>query len=259
MEEIIYKVFALLDKNKCIIDIWSTGNQAVGDKRTEQEMIENGYVLIDSGSDGLIYGYAQVNYLEKKHGKPMCDERMIPNFKHVDSTVKELEENDKEEWFIKPMAIEAEKEKQQNMLEDMMRQAQQVSFLVELPDEQAATIHYCYEPWKNYIGKPLTKLNEQGKENRIEYDGKLWKVRNDIPVVLENQPPSIETASLYERIDVEHAGTIDDPIPYDQTMTVYKDKYYIEDGIKYLCIRDSGQPLYATCASLVGNYFELIE
>lgn len=155
-------------------------------------------------------------------------------------------------------SIEDEKTEQEATLQNMMYQVQRVAFLIDLPDSEAAKIPYCYEPWKNYINQPLSRLNEQGKENRIEYDGKIWKVRNDIPVVLENQPPSIETASLYERIDVEHEGTIEDPIPYDQTMTVYKDKYYLEDGIKYLCIRDSGQPLYATCASLVGNYFELV-
>lgn len=62
---------------------------------------------------------------------------------------------------------------------------------------------------------------------------------------------------LWEVIDVEHAGTLEDPIPYDQTMTVYNGKYYLEEGITYKCVRDSGQPLYATCASLVGNYFEV--
>lgn len=40
-------------------------------------------------------------------------------------------------------------------------------------------------------------------------------------------------------------------------MTVYNGKYYLEDGITYKCVRDPGQPLYATCASLVGNYFEV--
>jgi hypothetical protein len=41
-------------------------------------------------------------------------------------------------------------------------------------------------------------------------------------------------------------------------MTVYKDKYYIYEGVTYLCIRDSGQPLYAEPGVLVGNYFEVV-
>ena len=77
-------------------------------------------------------------------------------------------------------------------------------------------------------------------------------------VIQSQYPPSIETASIWERIDEEHAGIIDDPIPYDQTMTVYKDKYYTFNNQLYLCIRDSGQPLYANPDSLLDNYFQLI-
>ena len=87
MEEILYKVFAKLDEHNCIIDIWSTGNQALGDKRTVEEMIEQGYVQIDEGADGKIYGHAQPNYLIMKHGKSMFDERMRCNYKYIDSVV----------------------------------------------------------------------------------------------------------------------------------------------------------------------------
>ncbi|MDC6270657.1 hypothetical protein PP722_23785 [Lysinibacillus sphaericus] len=155
-------------------------------------------------------------------------------------------------------STENKKAEQEAQLQKIMLANARATFFIELPDAQAATIPYCYPTWKSFVGKPLTKLNEQGKENRIEYGGELWKVRNDIPVVLENQAPGIETAALYERIDIEHAGTLEDPIPYDQTMTVYKGKYYIENEKIYKCIRDSEQPLYATCESLVGNYFELV-
>jgi hypothetical protein len=94
--------------------------------------------------------------------------------------------------------------------------------------------------------------------DRVESDGKLWKCRQ-AHTSQENWKPSINTASLWEVINVENAGTLEDPIPYDQTMTVYNGKYYLEEGIIYKCIGDSGQPLYATCASLVGNYFEVAE
>ena len=75
MEEMIYKVFARIDENSCITDIWSTGNQCLGDKRTIEEMIENGYIQIDEGADGTIYGYAQPNYLKLKYGKSTYDEQ----------------------------------------------------------------------------------------------------------------------------------------------------------------------------------------
>lgn len=110
MEEIIYRVYVLLDKNKCITDIWSTGNQALGDTRTEEQMMEQGYIKIDEGSDGEIYGRAQVNYLLMKYGKPTYDEKMRCNFSYVDS-VHELTEEEKEKFFppVEPQPSELEK------------------------------------------------------------------------------------------------------------------------------------------------------
>lgn len=98
MEEILYKVFAMLDENKCITDIWSTGNQCLGDKRTIEEMKELGYVQIDEGANGEIYGRAQVNYLPMLHGKPCYDENFKPNFKYIDKAV-ELTKEEKETLF----------------------------------------------------------------------------------------------------------------------------------------------------------------
>lgn len=68
--------------------------------------------------------------------------------------------------------------------------------------------------------------------------------------------PSV-TPALWEVIKEEHSGTIGDPIPYNPNMAVINGLYYTEEGILYKCIRDSGQPLYNSCASLVGIYFEV--
>ena len=48
--------------------------------------------------------------------------------------------------------------------------------------------------------------------------------------------PGIETVSLYKIVEAEHAGTLDDPIPYVQGMAFEKDKYYEQYGVIYLCI-----------------------
>lgn len=48
--------------------------------------------------------------------------------------------------------------------------------------------------------------------------------------------PGMETASLYKIVEAEHAGTLDDPIPYVQGMAFEKDKYYKQYGVIYLCI-----------------------
>lgn len=249
MDEIIYEVFAKLDDNKCIIDIWSTGNQALGDKRTIEEMQELGYVQIDEGANGEIYGRAQVNYLKMKYGKDKFDENMLPNFKLVENEVKEVEPTEKEEWFIKPQRIAQDKANQEAMLQDMMMKAQQVAFLVELPDEEAVKIPYCYDEW---VSNHDYKVGD-----RCQDGGKLWRCRQE-HTSQEDWRPLTKTASLWEVIEEQHEGTIDDPIPYDMNMEVFKDKYYIENDVVYKCIRDSGQPLYASCSSLLGNYFELV-
>ena len=125
--------------------------------------------------------------------------------------------------------------------------------VANIPDQEALECILIFPEWESYIGKSMPE------GVRTQYEGKLYKSRQEIPTVLANQPPGIETAALYVVIDQEHEGTLEDPIPYDQMMEVFNGKYYIEDEIIYKCIRDSGQPLYATCASLVGNYFEVAE
>lgn len=72
----------------------------------------------------------------------------------------------------------------------------------------------------------------------------------------ENWKPSMATASLWKRVDEEHAGTKDDPIPYAPPMEIFKDKYYTQSQVLYKCIRDSGQPLSHNLSDLVGNYVE---
>ena len=244
MDEIMYKVFAKLDEHSCITSIESTAFHS------EDELLEKGYVYIDEGSDGTIYGHAQPNYLKMKYGKDKFDENRLHNFKLVEENkVKEVEPTEKEEWFIKPQRIAQEKANQEAMLQDMMKQAQQVAFLVELPDEEAVKVVYCYDEWQT------DKLYKVG--DRVQVDGKLWKCRQE-HTSQAGWKPRIETASLWEVIDEQHEGTLEDPIPYDMNMEVFKDKYYIENDVVYKCIRDSEQPLYASCSSLLGNYFELV-
>lgn len=243
-----YKIYIELDNNNCIHKMLSTAFY------TEEELEERKAIYIDEvsledGSDITNGQYLQNNYFVDKYGKNVLDSNGNPNFRYISEKIQELTEEEKEELFIKPQEINAEKERQQKMLEDMMKQAQQVAFLIELPDEEAVKVVYCYDEWQTDV---LYKVGD-----RVQMDGKLWKCRQE-HTSQADWKPRIDTASLWEVIDEQHEGTIGDPIPYDQTMTVYKDKYYIEDEKIYKCIRDSGQPLYATCESLVGNYFELV-
>lgn len=106
--------------------------------------------------------------------------------------------------------------------------------------------------WKEFIGGKMEA------HQRFQFNKEAWESRQEIPVVLEGQEPGISTAALYQRIETSHAGTQEDPIPYSPLMSVYKDKYYTQNDVMYLCLEDSGQPLYADCESLP-RYFQKVE
>ena len=71
--------------------------------------------------------------------------------------------------------------------------------------------------------------------------------------------PGTGTESLYTEIVESAAGTVDDPIPYDNNMELEQGKYYSQDGEVYLCTRGTGIPVYNQLADLVGIYVELID
>lgn len=96
------------------------------------------------------------------------------------------------------------------------------------------------------------------KGNILKYMGKLYRVRQD-HAVLAIYTPGIETASLYEVIDKEHDGTINDPVPYTPPMEIFNNKYYTQNSVLYRCTRDSGQALTHNLADLVGTYVEVVE
>lgn len=70
--------------------------------------------------------------------------------------------------------------------------------------------------------------------------------------------PGTATASLWTRIDAAHAGTADDPIPYEGNMALENGKYYSQDGVVYRCTRDTGNPVFHALSELVGLYVEAI-
>lgn len=109
-----------------------------------------------------------------------------------------------------------------------------------------------YPAWDGFIGSTL----DEGM--KVTYAGRLWRVRQAVSTVLENQPPSLETAALYEVIEEQHAGTQEDPVPYQPPMEIFEGKYYSQDGVTYRCTRSSGQALTHNLSELVGLYVETV-
>ena len=74
------------------------------------------------------------------------------------------------------------------------------------------------------------------------------------------EPGSQGTESIYTLIDEEHAGTQEDPIPYKKNMELFNGKYYTQNDVLYLCIRDSGIPMQYDLANLIsGGFVQVVE
>lgn len=123
---------------------------------------------------------------------------------------------------------------------------------MSLTDSDALAVKSVYPDWGTLIGKAVKK------DEKMQCDGKLWKVLQD-HTVQEQWRPGTGTESLYTEIVESAAGTIDDPIPYDNNMELEQGKYYSQDGEVYLCTRDTEIPVYNPLKDLVGIYVELVE
>ena len=135
----------------------------------------------------------------------------------------------------------------QNMVQTAKRQIQTLN----LTDNESLKIKSLYPDWEEFIDESLSK------GMKVNYGNDLYKVRQDIPMVLTNQYPSKDTAALYEVVVETASGTKDDPIPYTPPMEIFKDKYYTQNDVLYICTRDSGQALTHDLSSLVDLYVEV--
>jgi hypothetical protein len=124
--------------------------------------------------------------------------------------------------------------------------------LIGLSDNEALSVKEMYPRWESKIGFTI----EVGYVTM--YNSALWKARQT-HTALEVYPPSVATASLYEVVVYHHEGTESDPIPYTPPMEIFEGKYYVQDGVKYLCTRNSGTALSHNLSDLVGIYVELID
>lgn len=123
---------------------------------------------------------------------------------------------------------------------------------VDLSNNDALAVRDLHPSWESFVGKALAA------KSRVTYQERLYRVRQDIATVLENQPPSVATAALYEEINEEAAGTIDDPIPYNNNMELFAGKYYSQGGVVYKCTNGTGQAVYNDLSALVGIFVEVV-
>ena len=148
-------------------------------------------------------------------------------------------------------AKEAIKQLEPNEFYEVMAKA--LINTVDIPDKTSLKMKKYYPTFEEIIGTGVAA------GFKFTYKGELWKVRQ-LHTVQDIYKPGIDTASLslYERINETNSGSKEDPIPYNSTITVYEGMYYSYENKLYLCIRDSGQPLYTTPDTLLNNYFQLV-
>lgn len=120
-------------------------------------------------------------------------------------------------------------------------------------DENALKVIDLYPKWAVGI------VVEVGQ--RYQYGDRLYKV-GQAHTTQADWTPDI-TPALWTVIDVEHAGTIEDPIPAVAGMEYEYGKYYIEGETIYICQRTGEAAggkitLYYLPSQLVGQYFEVV-
>ena len=89
---------------------------------------------------------------------------------------------------------------------------------------------------------------------KLRRHGKLYRVLQGHTAMVGWEPE--KAPALYTEINETHAGTLENPIPYEGNMALESGKYYIQDGVIYRCIRDTINPVYHQLADLVGLYVE---
>ncbi|MBM6686917.1 hypothetical protein H9X90_04875 [Faecalicatena contorta] len=128
-----------------------------------------------------------------------------------------------------------------------------------LTDEQALLVSDFFEAWDDIPDG--TELKE-GKRLRYKVNGLLYKVKTGQTHKKQSDWNPKDAASLFEVIEPNHAGTKEDPIPAHVNMEYFKDKYYVENEVIYLCnsvLAQNGVVLQYVPSQLVGIYFEIVE
>lgn len=125
-----------------------------------------------------------------------------------------------------------------------------------LTDQEALKVKGIYPTWEELVELGSVDTSDE-TGYKFTYGDDLYSCVNANPTFQADWIPGIDTAALYTRIDETHAGTYEDPIPYDGNMVLEEGKYYSQDEVIYICTRDSEIALTHPLKDLVGLYVEV--
>lgn len=101
----------------------------------------------------------------------------------------------------------------------------------DIPDNTALEMPDLFKTWDEVLA-----AGAQLEANTILNDGgHLYRVVQAVTPQEGQSPHDDGMLAVYRPIDKQHAGTLEDPIPYVDGMDTEKDKYYSYNGKTYLC------------------------
>lgn len=124
--------------------------------------------------------------------------------------------------------------------------AQHINTLA-VDDNTALRMKDFYPEWTTNVNYPVGF--------KVKHNDRLWSVLQTHTSQVGWEPENV--ASLWTEICESHDGTQDDPIPYNGNMVLETGRYYIQDDEIYLCVRDTGNPVYHALIELIGMYVEV--
>ena len=208
--------------------------------------------LLVRKKDGWIAGSeASLGYNYYEAGVALSSPRL--------ETPDDYEEIDKpEDYEVKPIINHVKRLKR---AKELMAQNTKEMNTLELSAVEALEVVDWFPEWG--VDEGFREGDTIAKNTKFQYEGKLYACLQD-HVIMPHYYPSVNTASLYVEVTPEYndqgeeLGTLENPIPYEGNMVLENGKYYSQDGVTYLCNRDTGNPVYHALKDLVGLYVEVV-
>ena len=117
-----------------------------------------------------------------------------------------------------------------------------------LPDEDALDAVELFPVWQTDTAYTVGI--------RVRYGDKLYKCVQAHTSQADWTPDN--TPALWQKVETPGQGdTPDNPIPWSWGLEIYTGKYYSQNDVIYVGIRDSGVGIFADLSALVGNYVEV--
>lgn len=205
-------------------------------KLTKCVIFPNGMTILNnrfkrnpSHEDILSAGYLPIIENEE----PTAKEGFIKSYKWVQT----------DSAIVKKWTVLPDRRPMSQSAVNKMLIAQQINTLT-VDDNTALRMKQFYPEWAENTAYAVG--------NKVQYGGKLWRVVQAHTAQIGWEP--VNVPSLYTEVCETHAGTLEDPIPYDGNMVLENGKHYSQYSTIYLCNLDTLNPVYNKLADLVGLY-----